>query len=92
MLVVVGLYLILALETTSGGRRSGLLALALCILMALLYAGALALPATRTFFALAVPSVSIFAIAAAGVAVATAGLWFTDERFTPRRSEVRSVG
>jgi len=87
VLVVIGLYLIVVLESGTGGSRSRLLAATLCAVMAAIYAGTLLVSATRSFFALAFPSVAIVVIAAAGVAIAISGLWLTDERFTPRREE-----
>jgi cation-transporting ATPase E len=72
VLVLVGLYLILALE--SGGGRRGRLVAAMCALLAVGYALVLALPAGRDFFELAVPSLELLATAAGGAAIAVAGL------------------
>jgi magnesium-transporting ATPase (P-type) len=71
-LVLVGLYLILALEGV-GGRRGRLIA-GMCLLLLLAYTTTLALPSTREFFQLALPSVEIVATAVVGAAIAVAGL------------------
>jgi magnesium-transporting ATPase (P-type) len=83
VLVVMGLYLILALEGASGVR--GAAVGALCAAMLAVYFVALILPSTRHFFTLALPKPSIVVIALVGAAVAVAGLWLTDERFALRR-------
>jgi cation-transporting P-type ATPase E len=72
VLVLVGLYLILALEDV-GGRRGRLVG-GMCLALLLAYAGTLALPSTREFFELAVPTVEIVATAVVGSAIAVAGL------------------
>ena len=72
VLVLVGLYLILALEGV-GGRRGRLIG-GMCLALLLAYAGTLALASTREFFELAVPSVEIVATAVVGAAIAVAGL------------------
>jgi cation-transporting P-type ATPase E len=72
VLVLVGLYLILALEGTAG-RRGRLVAL-MCALLAAAYALVLALPFSREFFELAQPTLEILVTAAAGAATAMAGL------------------
>src|SRR6266540_3395688 len=83
VLVLVGLYLILALESTTGARRAAVLVL--CLVMAALYAAVLALPSLRSFFALVVPGPAAVAAALIGTAIAVTGLVLTDERFLPRR-------
>jgi P-type E1-E2 ATPase len=83
VLVAVGLYLVLALEAS--GRRRGTAVSVLCAALATLYAFVLAIPGLRHFYALAVPGPGMLVIAAAGAAVAIAGLWLTDERFIPGR-------
>ena len=72
VLVLVGLYLILALEGV-GGRRGRLIA-GMCMVLLLAYVGTLLLPSTREFFELALPSVEIVATAVVGAAIAVAGL------------------
>ncbi|MBN1530967.1 MAG: HAD-IC family P-type ATPase [Thermoleophilaceae bacterium] len=72
VLVLVGLYLVLALEG-AGGRRGRLVA-GMCVLLLGAYVLALALPPTRDFFELAAPSLEIVATAVAGAAIAVAGL------------------
>ncbi|MDX6486776.1 MAG: cation-transporting P-type ATPase, partial [Gaiellaceae bacterium] len=81
VLVLVGLYLILALEATS--RRRGAAVGALAGAMLLLYAIVVALPATRHFFALTVPGPGGVLVALLGAGLAVAGLWLTDDRFVP---------
>ena len=61
-LVVCGLYLVLALEAGGSHKRSVLVG-GMCAVMAALYVLALALPATRTFFELTVPSPGMIATA-----------------------------
>jgi hypothetical protein len=72
VLVLVGLYLILALEGV-GGRRGRLIA-GMCMVLLLAYVGTLLLPSTREFFELALPSFEIVATAVVGAAIAVAGL------------------
>ncbi len=84
VLVLVGLYLILALESTTGARRRAAV-LVLCLVMAALYVAVLALPFLRSFFALVVPGPAAVAAALIGTAIAVTGLVLTDERFLPRR-------
>jgi cation-transporting ATPase E len=81
VLVLVGLYLILALEATSRRRAAAVGTLAGAML--LLYAIVLAAPGTRHFFALTVPGPGGIALALAGAALAVGGLWLTDDRFVP---------
>jgi cation-transporting ATPase E len=61
-LVVCGLYLVLALEAGGSRKRSALVG-GMCAVMGGLYALTLALPATRTFFELTVPSPGMVATA-----------------------------
>jgi magnesium-transporting ATPase (P-type) len=72
VLVLVGLYLIVALEGTAG-RRGSLVGL-MCVALAALFATTLALPATRDFFELAAPSVEIVLTALVGASISVAGL------------------
>jgi cation-transporting P-type ATPase E len=81
VLVLVGLYLILALEATSYRRAVAVGTLAGAMLV--LYALVVALPGTRSFFALTVPGAGGAFLALAGAALAIAGLWLTDDRFVP---------
>ena len=69
VLVLVGLYLIIALEGTAG-RRGRVVALMCAALAAL----ALALPFVRDFFELAAPSLEIVATSLVGASIAVAGL------------------
>ena len=81
VLILVGLYLILVLEAS--GRRRGAAVGTLCVALAAAYGLVLAVPFAREFFELAVPGVAVSLTAAAGAGLAVAGLWLTDERFTP---------
>jgi len=72
VLVLVGLYLIVALEGTAG-RRGRLVGL-MCVALAAVYAGALALPPVRDFFELAAPSLEIVLTALVGASISVAGL------------------
>jgi len=82
VLILVGLYLLVVLEATGARRREAMLVL--CIGLAAVYAAVLALPATRSFFALTVLRPEAVADALIGTAIAIAGLALTDERFLPR--------
>jgi cation-transporting ATPase E len=81
VLVLVGLYLILALEATSRRRAAAVGALAGAMLF--LYAVVVAAPGLRSFFALDIPGPGGVFIALAGAGLAIAGLWLTDDRFVP---------
>ena len=81
VLVLVGLYLILALEATS--RRRATAVGTLVAVMIAIYALVLATPSTRDFFALGVLGPGGIFIALAGAALAVTGLWLTDDRFVP---------
>jgi magnesium-transporting ATPase (P-type) len=72
VLVLVGLYLILALEGF-GGRRGRLVA-GMCAALLVAYVVTLALPPFREFFELAVPTFEIAATAVVGALIAVAGL------------------
>jgi cation-transporting P-type ATPase E len=72
VLVLVGLYLIIALEGTSGHR--GQLVALMCAGLAALYALVLAFGPTREFFELAPPSLEIVATSLIGASIAVAGL------------------
>ena len=83
VLIVVGLYLILALEATPG--RRGRLVAVLCGGLLLLYLAVLAFPGTRSFYELEVPSAGAWLAVAVGSAIAIGFLWLTDDRFVPGR-------
>jgi len=83
VLVVVGLYLILALE--AGGRRRGLAVTGLCLGLFCLYLLALVLP-THNFFELSVPNAAILLSSSGGIGLSIVGLWLTGERFVPGRA------
>jgi cation-transporting P-type ATPase E len=88
VLVLVGLYLVLALEATSR-RRAGAIG-TLIAAMLVLYSVVLVVPGTRHFFALSGLGPGGVFDALAGAALAVAGLWLTDDRFVPaafRRSD-----
>jgi P-type E1-E2 ATPase len=72
VLVLVGLYLVLALEDLSG--RRGRLVGGMCAALLIAYAATLALPPVREFFELVAPSFEIVATALVGAAIAVAGL------------------
>ncbi len=81
VLVLVGLYLILALEATSRRRATAIGTLVAVMIAA--YALVLATPGVREFFALTVPGPGGVVIALAGAGLAVVGLWLTDDRFVP---------
>jgi magnesium-transporting ATPase (P-type) len=81
VLVIVGLYLVLALE--AAGRVRAALVATLCVVLLALYAIILALEVTRDFFDLAVPNAAIILCSLGGSAFAIAALWLTDDRFVP---------
>ncbi len=81
VLVLVGLYLILALEATNRRRAAAVGSLAGTMLT--IYVLVLAFPFSRHFFALNVPGVGGFFVVLAGAALAVTGLWLTDDRFVP---------
>jgi hypothetical protein len=83
VLVVVGLYLILVLEST-GGRRT-VAVTTLVVALGVAYLAVLALPGLRDFFALAVPGFRAIVASGIGSGIAIVGLMLTDERFLPGR-------
>ena len=83
VLVVVGLFLIVALEAS--GRKRGAAVSTLCILLLAAYLAILLLPFARTFFALSTPSVAVILPALVGSALAIGGLAAIDDRFIPGR-------
>jgi magnesium-transporting ATPase (P-type) len=90
VVVLVGLYLILALEVA--GRIRGAAVSTLCFLLLIGYALVLLVPFARDFFSLAAPNVAILAPALAGAAIAIAGLSALDDRFIPGRGADAPVG
>src|SRR5581483_6246185 len=81
VLIVVGLYLILALESTTA-RRSAWVSV-LCGVLAGMYALVLLVPFARDFYALAIPHPLAWVAAGAGAALAVGALVLTDDRFVP---------
>jgi cation-transporting P-type ATPase E len=81
VIVLVGLYLVLALEATN--RRRTIAVGALAGAMLALYALVLIVPFARHFFALNVPGVGGIFVILMGAALAVTGLWLTDDRFVP---------
>ena len=82
-LVLVGLWLVLALEAREG-RRAAWVAL-LCAVLLAAYVTTLTLPGARSFFELAAlgPASQLAALVGAGLAIGF--LWSTDDRFVPLR-------
>ena len=80
VLVLVGFYLLLALEASGRVRTAAVSGLVAGLAAA--YAGALIVPPARHFFALAAPGPLLF-VSVAGAALAVGGLWLTDDRFIP---------
>jgi hypothetical protein len=73
--------LIIALEAAGRVRSAAVSTLCAALLGA--YFVVLALPFTRSFFALDVPGLGGWLIVILGAAIAIAGLWLTDDRFIP---------
>jgi len=84
VLVVVGLYLILALEVV--GRVRGAAVSTLCLVLLACYVLVLLVPFAREFFSLSAPSPAVLGPALAGAALAIGGLAVLDDRFIPGRS------
>ena len=80
-LVLVGLYLLLALEA-EGRRRSGAVGLLVVALLAG-YVAALLVPPARDFFLVAAPSLAIVLPAVGGAVLAVLGLAALDPAFVP---------
>jgi cation-transporting P-type ATPase E len=74
VLVIVGLYLVIALETEGSRLRCSAVAI-MCLAMAGLYVGAILWPTSRSFFELAVPNAGMLLTAVLGAAASIAGLW-----------------
>jgi cation-transporting ATPase E len=83
-LIVIGLYLVLALEATSG-RRARLVGI-LCAFLLAAYVVVLVAPGLRRFFELAVPNLAALVLIAVGCTIAIGFLWLTDDRFVPLRT------
>jgi len=81
VLVIVGLYLVLALE--AAGRVRSALVSALCAVLFVLYILVLVFEGTRDFFMLSQPTAAIMLCSIGGSALAITGLWLTDDRFVP---------
>ena len=81
VIVVVGLYLVLALEAS--GRVRGAAVAALCVGLLVLYVLVLLTPGMREFFELASVGPLIVILSVIGAGLAVTGLWLTDERFVP---------
>jgi P-type E1-E2 ATPase len=79
-LVGVGLWLLVVLEAAS--RARSLVVGTLSLSLAAAYAAVLMTPRLREFFALAPPGWELLA-SVVGTAVAAAGLWLVDDRFSP---------
>jgi magnesium-transporting ATPase (P-type) len=87
VLVVVGLYLILVLESSTRRRSYTVGALVLALLA--LYLVVLALPGPREFFEVAGPDAPFVIISLLGAALSVGGLVLTDARFLPGPLRVR---
>ena len=81
VLVAVGLYLIVVLESSS--RVRGSVVSLLCLGLFVLYLVVLSLPGWRDFFQVAAPDPGIAFCSLVGAALAAGGLALTDERFLP---------
>jgi magnesium-transporting ATPase (P-type) len=81
VLLIVGLYLILALESTTA--RRGAWVSVLCAVLGAIYALVLIVPFARHFYALGVPNAVAWLAIVAGAALAVGGLVGTDDRFIP---------
>ncbi len=81
VLVLVGLYLILALE--AAGRKRSTAVISLCLVMLAIYAVILASAGLRDFFELTVPNAGVVLSSLGGATLAITGLWLTDDRFVP---------
>jgi magnesium-transporting ATPase (P-type) len=81
VMLFVSLYLIVALE--AAGRRRGTAVLVLCLVLAAIYVAVLLVPFSRSFFALAEPSLAIGLIAAGGCLISIGGLVLSSDDFIP---------
>jgi magnesium-transporting ATPase (P-type) len=85
-LVIVGLYLVLALEATST-KRARLVGL-LCTTLFAAYVAILLMPGVRRFYELTAPALAAVMLILVGAAIAIGFLWLTDDRFVPLRGAV----
>jgi cation-transporting P-type ATPase E len=76
VLIVVGLYLVLALEATGSRKRSTLVA-AMCLALAGMYVATIVIPASRHFFELSAPDAGIALTAAGGSLLSIVALWLS---------------
>ncbi len=83
VVIIVGLYLVLALEAT-GVTRARWVSI-LCTALFATYVAVLALPGVRSFYELAVPSAATVLLVAVGSGLAIGFLRLTDDRFIPFR-------
>ena len=81
VLVIVGLYLIVVLESSS--RIRDYTVGALCLALLALYFVVLSLPGWRDFFQVSAPDPAVIICSILGSALAVGGLALTDERFLP---------
>ncbi len=86
-LIIIGLYLVLALEATSTGRAR--LVGTMCGLLFATYVLVLLLPGLRRFFELAIPNLAAVILIALGCGIAIGFLWLTDDRFIPLRARAQ---
>jgi cation-transporting P-type ATPase E len=84
VLVLVGLYLILALEVVGRVRAAAISSL--CAVMLGAYLLVLLVPFARQFFSLALPGPTVLGPALVGAALAIGGLAVLDDRFIPGRA------
>ena len=82
-LIVVGLYLVLALEATEL-RRAFWLGV-LCVSLAAAYVAVFVVSGLRSFFDLVVPGPASILTALVGAGLSIGFLWLTDDRFVPLR-------
>jgi magnesium-transporting ATPase (P-type) len=80
-LVIIGLYLILALEAGGPHRRTAVVGM--CAILLALYSLVLIMPLTRDFFALALPGTAILVAAVSDALIAIGGMWITNLCFVP---------
>ena len=85
-LIIVGLYLVLALEATELRRAFWLGAL--CVSLGAVYIAILAVPGLRSFFDLVVLGPASILVALVGAGLSIGFLWLTDDRFVPLRRSV----
>ena len=89
VLVLCGLYLVLALEAEGSVRRSTIVS-AMCAVLAGAYAAVLILPSTRRFFELAAPDTAMLATALCASALTIGALMLCG--LTPRKSPASPTG